>query len=89
MTLTYILIIPEFPSDYIAESTILMFDACESSKCLPALIIDDRQPEDRESFTVTLEGTPHLSSNLKLEPNRSIVEIDDNDGTYDLTVTNT
>ena len=45
-------------------------------------IVDDEVLENIESFTVTLERTPGLSSRIELDPVDGIIRIIDNDGRW-------
>ena len=60
--------------------TLLMFDACQTKRCLEIAIMDDVIPENRESFSVTLERTPTLDSRITLHPASGEIQISENDG---------
>ena len=68
--------------DYGAVDVILMFDACETRKCVNVTITDDLVDEPLEFFTYTLTRTPSLDPRIELYPTDGTVEIIDNDGEY-------
>ena len=78
---------PVYAADYDAQSTILMFDACESLVCLPVLIVDDDELDkaDRESIIVSLERTADLDNRIILDGVRGVIEIEDDEGGLNMT----
>jgi hypothetical protein len=66
--------------DYGAIDETLMFDACETRKCVNITITDDLVDEQQELFTYTLTRTPSLHLRIELDPIDGTVEIIDNDG---------
>ena len=68
--------------DYGAIDVILMFDTCETRKCVNVTITEDLVDEPLEFFTYTLTGTPSLDPRIELNPIDGRVEIIDNDGEY-------
>ena len=69
-------------SDYIANSTDLIFAHCSSEQCLDITIIDDNTLEQRETFTVILERSSSLDERIGLVNGEKTVTIidDDDDG---------
>ena len=65
--------------DYGALSTTLIFAACEMRHCDNISIVDDVTLEMTESFSVTLERTPDLSSRITLNPVDGKMNIFDDD----------
>ncbi|CAI8013544.1 hypothetical protein GBAR_LOCUS8570 [Geodia barretti] len=65
--------------DYGAIDVILMFDTCETRKCVNVTITDDLVDEPLEFFTYTLTRTPSLDPRIELNPTNGRVEIIDND----------
>ena len=68
------------PDDYDSVSTILTFGTCDTRQCIEILIKDDMIGEVTESFSITLERMFDLDSKIILDPNRTEVEITNNDG---------
>jgi hypothetical protein len=66
--------------DYGVINETLMFDACETRKCVNITITDDLVDEQQELFTYTLTRTPSLHLRIELDPIDGTVEIIDNDG---------
>ena len=66
--------------DYGAIDETLMFDACETRKCVNVTIADDLVDEQQELFTYTLARTPSLDPRIELDPIDGTVEIIDSDG---------
>ena len=66
--------------DYDSVSTILTFGTCDTRQCIEILIKDDMIGEVTESFSITLERMFELDSNIILDPNRTEVEITNDDG---------
>ena len=68
--------------DYMAPSTILMFDECdrELRLCGNVTIVDDDVVEQNESFSVTLKKTPDLDDRITLTRVNGMIHIIDNDG---------
>ncbi|CAI8022403.1 hypothetical protein GBAR_LOCUS13163 [Geodia barretti] len=66
--------------DYGAIDETLMFDACETRKCVNVTITDDLVDEQQELFTYTLTRTPSLDPRIELDPIDGTVEIIDSDG---------
>ena len=65
--------------DYGAVSTTLMLDTCETRQCDYISIVDDVTLEMMESFSVTLERTPDLSSRITLNPVDGKMDVFDDD----------
>ena len=65
--------------DYGTLSTTLMFAACEMRQCDNISIVDDVTLEMTESFSVTLERTPDLSSMITLNPVDGKMDVFDDD----------
>ena len=59
---------------------VLMFDSCDTRKCMNVTIVDDLQVEPDESLTYHLDRTPGLDSSIQLDPVNGEIEIVDNDG---------
>ena len=60
----------------------MVFQECETGRCIDIIIIDDlvNEPED-EVFDVTLQRTVGLTSSISLVPvNAEIIIVNDNDG---------
>ena len=68
--------------DYGAIDVILMFDTCETRKCVNVTIAEDLVDEQQEFFTYTLTRTPSLDPRIELDPTDGRVDIIDNDGEY-------
>ena len=73
--------------DYGPVATRLTFNRCARRECVVVSIIDDTTLENSETFHITLERTPGLSSDITLDPVNGVVEITDNDGKYCVTYT--
>ena len=69
------------PMDYEALSTILMFAACETQRCVNVSIVDDVLVEREETVDITLE-TPDLGCCVLANPVTRKVNILDNDGNH-------
>ncbi|CAI8052754.1 hypothetical protein GBAR_LOCUS28872 [Geodia barretti] len=65
--------------DYQPLDVTLMFEACETRRCVDAEIIDDTVEEPDEVFTYTLRRTPDLDPRIELNPVDGQVEIGDDD----------
>ena len=65
--------------DYGVINETLMFDACETRKCVNITITDDLVDERQELFTYTLTRTPSLHPRIELDPIHGTVEIINND----------
>jgi len=70
------------PPDYARGATILMFDTCDTRKCVDIQIVDDNIEEGTEIFTATLERTPGLDPRITLDPDSATVEITNDDGMH-------
>ena len=66
--------------DYGAINVTLMFDTCETRKCVNVTITEDLVDEPLEFFTYTLTRTLFLDPRIELMPTDGRVEIIDNDG---------
>ena len=66
--------------DYETLVEVLMFEACETQRCVAVTIVDDSVDESQENFLVSLERTPGLDSRITLEPMEGEIVIDDNEG---------
>ena len=66
--------------DYVTLAEILMFDVCETQRCVNVTIVDDSVDEPEEKFRVSLERTPDLDSRITLEPVDGEIVIVDDDG---------
>ena len=66
--------------DYESLDVILIFDACDTKKCVNVPIVDDLQVEPVENLTYHLDRTPGLDSSILLDPVNGVIEIVDNDG---------
>lgn len=62
------------------SETLLMFDACETQRCITITIMDDDEDEQNEQFFYTLERTPDLHPNIELVSVDGLVVIVDDDG---------
>ena len=70
------------PSDYKAINHTMVFQECETGRCIDISIIDDlvNEPDD-EVFDVTLQRAVGLTSSISLVPvNAEIAIVNDNDG---------
>ena len=65
--------------DYGALAEVLMFDSCETRKCVNVAITDDFVDEVDEFFTFHLLRTPNLDSRIDLDPVDGRIEIVDDD----------
>ena len=65
--------------DYGALTEILMFDTCETRKCVNVTITDDLVDELDEFFTFHLSRTPNLDPRIDLDPVNGRIEIIDDD----------
>ena len=61
---------------------LVVLNSCETMKCVPIYIINDRAVERTESFGVTLGRTPDLDSRITLTRVDAVVQIRDDDGNY-------
>lgn len=61
-------------------TTIMCFDSCEKRHCLTVPIDNDEIIEETESFSATLERTPHLDHRMILSPTDADIIIIDDDG---------
>ena len=68
------------PTDYVALSETLMFDACQTRSCVNVTIVDDLVDELEEFFRVSLTRTTGLDSRITLNPVDGRTVITDNDG---------
>ena len=68
--------------DYVTLAEIMMFDVCETQRCVNVTILNDSVDEPEETFRVTLERTPDLDNRITLEPVDGEIVIVDNDGKY-------
>ena len=66
--------------DYGSLNVIVMFDSCDTKKCVNVPIVDDLQVEPVENLTYHLDRTPCLDSSILLDPVNGEIEIVDNDG---------
>ena len=66
--------------DYGSLNVIVMFDSCDTKKCVNVPIVDDLQVEPVENLTYHLDRTPGLDSSILLDPVNGVIEIVDNDG---------
>ena len=66
--------------DYGALGVTLVFEACDTRKCVYINITDDEVDESDESFTYHLRKTSVLDSRIDLDPVDGKIEIVDNDG---------
>ena len=66
--------------DYGAVSTILMFDACYTRRCVDVTILNDADNEPDEMFGITLERIPDLNDRTTLDPVTGDITIVDDDG---------
>ena len=60
-------------------STILMFDACDTRRCVDVTIVNDANFEPDEIFFITLERTPGLNDRITLDPVNGVIIIIDDD----------
>ena len=67
------------PEDYVAVSTLLMFDRCETRQCTNITIKKDEVKESIESFSVTLENSD-LDTRITLDPHIGKIEITGSNG---------
>ena len=58
----------------------LTFSECDKVQCKEVFIIDDRTVEYQESFDLILERLPGVNSYVEIDPNRTTINILDNDG---------
>ena len=65
-------------------STILMFDACDTRRCVNVTIVNDANFEPHEIFVITLERTPGLNDRITLDPVDGEITIIDEGGKSDL-----
>ena len=63
-----------------ALNEILMFEACETRKCVNVTITDDGVDELNEFFPYHLRRTTSLDPRITLDPVGGQIEIVDNDG---------
>ena len=68
--------------DYVTLADTLMFDVCETQRCVNLTIEDDSVDESEETFRVSLERTPDLDSRIILDPVDGEIVIVDDDGKY-------
>ena len=54
--------------DYGPLDVVLIFEACETRKCVNVSILDDFVEEPEEFFTYHLMRTPDLNPRIQLEP---------------------
>ena len=54
--------------DYGPLDVVLIFEACETRKCVNVSILDDFVEEPEEFFTYHLMRTPYLNPRIQLEP---------------------
>ena len=66
--------------DYGALNVTLVFEACDTRKCVNISITDDEVDESDESFTYHLRRTSLLDSKIDLDQVDGKIEIIDNDG---------
>ena len=66
--------------DYGALGVTLVFEACDTRKCVNISITDDEVDESDESFTYHLRRTSLLGSRIDLDQVDGKIEIIDNDG---------
>ena len=66
--------------DYGGTTTLFMFEACDKMKCINVTIEDDNTVERTEFFNGHLNKTANFSSRITLNPDRTRVDITDNDG---------
>ena len=74
------LFIPDSPEDYIAQSTTLTFDPCESIKCIDVVLENDCVLEDTEAFNIRLETIDGQDRRIIIDPdtgNEDVTIIDD------------
>ena len=68
------------PDDYEPLDVTLMFDECETRRCVNVSIVDDFVDEPDKNFLYSLERTPDLHPRIDLDPTLGEMEIVDNDG---------
>ena len=66
--------------DYIPQNRQLSFSANQNKLCHHVLFNDDETVEQRESFSLTLERTPHLHERVTVCEEPAEVVIPNNDG---------
>ena len=66
--------------DYGPLNEILMFEACETQKCVNVTITDDGVDELDETFTYHLRRTTSLDPRIILDPVNGRIVVVDNDG---------
>ena len=62
------------------------FAACQRKGCVVVTIIDDEILENIEMFNFTLERTSELDASITLNPVDGVVQINDDDGTFNVCV---
>ena len=72
--------------DYGPVSTILPFAECQRRDCVNITIQNDEEPEQLESFLVSLVGRPDLDGRITLNPVEGEVVIIDANGMYEFYV---
>lgn len=78
--LPYFTLIPVDPaSDYIANSTDLIFDRCSLEQCVAITLINDETLELNETFVISLERTAGLDERIRLVDTLKVVAIIDDD----------
>ena len=70
------------PMDYGTVAASLIFEVCETRRCVNISIEDDMTLENIESFNVILERSPGLDSRIRLDPVIGVVRIIDNDSMF-------
>ena len=69
------------PIDYVSLNMKLMFNTCQTKKCVNVPIVDDLEDEPDENFFYTLTRPPGgLDSRITLNSNLGKTLIRDNDG---------
>ena len=68
------------PDDYIGLNVTLMFEPCETRRCVNVTIMDDFIDEPDESFFYKLRRTPDLHPRITLDPVDGEIVIVDDDG---------
>lgn len=66
--------------DFRPLSSVVFFAPCEKRNCTEVNIIDDMQVELVESFAVTMQRTPGLTSAITFEQDGGRISITDDDG---------
>lgn len=61
--------------DYEEITTLLMFGACETIKCISVAILYDNIPDDCEIFSASLERIPNLNPKITIDPDETAVKI--------------